>query len=147
MTEAGRRDIVLVVNDSPDSLRMVATALAPADVNVLVALDGRAALGILGVLACLAMGTSNRDIAALLGLSPRTVDRHPGQIYRKQGVENRAAAEVRAKRAQHVHFLFPGLHQVGRRTPSPSRACQPPRPAAWMRSPTPGHCPRCSTPA
>ena len=38
------------------------------------------------------MGKTNRDIAQILGLSPRTVDKHLEQIYAKLGVENRTAA-------------------------------------------------------
>ncbi len=37
-------------------------------------------------------GKTNRDIAQILGLSPRTVDKHLEQIYSKLGVENRTAA-------------------------------------------------------
>jgi DNA-binding NarL/FixJ family response regulator len=44
------------------------------------------------VLSWLSKGKTNRDIAQILGLSPRTVDKHLEQIYAKLGVENRAAA-------------------------------------------------------
>jgi DNA-binding CsgD family transcriptional regulator len=44
------------------------------------------------VLAWLSKGKTNRDIAQILGLSPRTVDKHLEQIYSKLGVENRTAA-------------------------------------------------------
>ncbi|OAI25628.1 DNA-binding response regulator [Methylosinus sp. R-45379] len=44
------------------------------------------------VLLWLSRGKSNADIAAILGLSPRTVDKHLEQIYKKMGVENRTAA-------------------------------------------------------
>jgi DNA-binding NarL/FixJ family response regulator len=44
------------------------------------------------VLAWLARGKSNRDIAEILGLSPRTVTKHVEQIFAKMGVENRTAA-------------------------------------------------------
>jgi len=40
----------------------------------------------------LSKGKTNRDIAQILGLSPRTVDKHLEQIYAKLGVENRTAA-------------------------------------------------------
>src|SRR5579859_1274844 len=39
------------------------------------------------VLAWLSKGKTNRDIAQILGLSPRTVDKHLEQIYAKLGVE------------------------------------------------------------
>ncbi len=44
------------------------------------------------VLQWLSKGKTNRDIAQILGLSPRTVDKHLEQIYSKLGVENRTAA-------------------------------------------------------
>lgn len=50
------------------------------------------------VLSWLSKGKTNRDIAQILGLSPRTIDKHLEQIYAKLGVENRtAAAAVAAK--------------------------------------------------
>ena len=51
------------------------------------------------VLAWIARGKPNRDIAEILGLSPRTVNKHLEQIYAKIGVENRAAAAAIAVRA------------------------------------------------
>lgn len=44
------------------------------------------------VLLWLGRGKTNRDIAEILGLSPRTVNKHLELIYTKLGVENRAAA-------------------------------------------------------
>lgn len=44
------------------------------------------------VLALLADGRSNREIAADLGLSPKTVNRHVENIFNKLGVSSRAAA-------------------------------------------------------
>jgi DNA-binding NarL/FixJ family response regulator len=44
------------------------------------------------VLLWIARGKSNRDIAEILDLSPRTVNKHLEQIYAKLGVENRASA-------------------------------------------------------
>jgi DNA-binding response OmpR family regulator/DNA-binding CsgD family transcriptional regulator len=51
------------------------------------------------VLSWLAKGKTNRDIAQILGLSPRTVDKHLEQIYAKLGVENRTAAAAIATSA------------------------------------------------
>ncbi|MGY3388501.1 DNA-binding NarL/FixJ family response regulator [Bradyrhizobium sp. USDA 3311] len=51
------------------------------------------------VLAWLSKGKTNRDIAQILGLSPRTVDKHLEQIYAKLGVENRTAAAAIATSA------------------------------------------------
>lgn len=50
------------------------------------------------VLTWLARGKSNRDIAEILGLSPRTVNKHLETIYDKLGVENRTAAAMLALR-------------------------------------------------
>jgi DNA-binding CsgD family transcriptional regulator len=50
------------------------------------------------VLMWIARGKSNRDIAEILNLSPRTVNKHLEQIYSKLGVENRASAAALAVR-------------------------------------------------
>jgi DNA-binding response OmpR family regulator/DNA-binding CsgD family transcriptional regulator len=50
------------------------------------------------VLLWLARGKSNRDIAEILSLSPRTVNKHLEQIYTKLGVENRTSAAALAVR-------------------------------------------------
>jgi DNA-binding NarL/FixJ family response regulator len=51
------------------------------------------------VLAWLAQGKSNRDIAEILDLSTRTVTKHIEQIFQKLGVENRTAAALAALKA------------------------------------------------
>jgi DNA-binding NarL/FixJ family response regulator len=50
------------------------------------------------VLLWIARGKSNRDIAEILSLSPRTVNKHLEQIYAKLGVENRTSAAALAVR-------------------------------------------------
>ncbi|MDF2864995.1 MAG: DNA-binding response regulator [Achromobacter mucicolens] len=50
------------------------------------------------VLRWLAKGKTNRDIAEILGMSPRTVNKHLEHIYIKLGVETRAAAAALAVR-------------------------------------------------
>jgi DNA-binding CsgD family transcriptional regulator len=50
------------------------------------------------VLLWLSRGKSNRDIAEILGLSPRTINKHLEQMFEKLGVENRAAATALAVR-------------------------------------------------
>jgi len=50
------------------------------------------------VLLWIARGKSNRDIGQILGMSPRTVNKHLEQVYVKLGVENRAAAAAIAVR-------------------------------------------------
>ena len=47
------------------------------------------------VLLWVSRGKTNRDIADILGLSPRTVNKHLEQIFAKIGVENRAGAAIR----------------------------------------------------
>jgi DNA-binding NarL/FixJ family response regulator len=51
------------------------------------------------VLWWLSKGKANRDIAQILGLSPRTVDKHNEHIYAKLAVENRKAAAAIAANA------------------------------------------------
>ena len=51
------------------------------------------------VLVWIARGKSNRDVAEILGLSPRTVNKHLEQVFAKLGVENRASAAAAALRA------------------------------------------------
>ncbi len=54
------------------------------------------------VLDWVAAGKTNRDIAAILGASPRTVEKHLERVYEKLGVETRTAAVMRVvKRARH----------------------------------------------
>lgn len=57
------------------------------------------------VLSWLSNGKTNRDIAQILGLSPRTVDKHLEQIYAKLGVENRTAAATIAVKALNRDYL------------------------------------------
>jgi len=47
------------------------------------------------VLEWIAAGKTDRDIADILGISPRTVHKHLQRIYEKLGVENRTAAAAR----------------------------------------------------
>ncbi len=50
------------------------------------------------VLLWISRGKSNREIGEILGISPRTVNKHLEQVFVKLGVENRAAAAARAVR-------------------------------------------------
>jgi DNA-binding NarL/FixJ family response regulator len=79
---------------------MLARVAPAADASPAAVLSG--ALGVsereAEVLGWLARGKSNRDIAAILDLSPRTVTKHVEQIFAKIGVENRTAAAARAIR-------------------------------------------------
>ncbi|MEM1075415.1 MAG: DNA-binding response regulator [Pseudomonadota bacterium] len=51
------------------------------------------------VLYWLSMGKTNRDIAQILSLSSRTINKHLEQIFQKMGVDNRTSAAVSADRA------------------------------------------------
>jgi DNA-binding NarL/FixJ family response regulator len=44
------------------------------------------------IVACLLLGTSNKEVAGHLGLSPNTVHVHLGRIFRKLNVHSRAEA-------------------------------------------------------
>ena len=50
------------------------------------------------VLSWLAKGKTNRDIAEILGMSPRTVNKHLEHVFEKLGVETRSAAAAIADR-------------------------------------------------
>lgn len=50
------------------------------------------------VLLWIANGKPNRDIGEILGISPRTVNKHLEQVFAKLGVENRASAAALAIR-------------------------------------------------
>jgi DNA-binding response OmpR family regulator/DNA-binding CsgD family transcriptional regulator len=48
------------------------------------------------VLLWISRGKSNREISEILGISPRTVNKHLEQIFEKMGIENRASAAAAA---------------------------------------------------
>ncbi|MEL6640713.1 MAG: DNA-binding response regulator [Pseudomonadota bacterium] len=54
------------------------------------------------VLFWLTLGKTNRDISAILSLSPRTVNKHLEQVFQKMGVDNRTSAAVTADRILHA---------------------------------------------
>ena len=96
---AGAVELTLVGPIGPDEVLLRLSEAAP--VGEAAALRRR--LGVTAreaeVLLWLARGKQNRDIADILGLSPRTVDKHLEQIYAKLDVENRVAAAAAAMRA------------------------------------------------
>jgi DNA-binding response OmpR family regulator/DNA-binding CsgD family transcriptional regulator len=53
------------------------------------------------VLLWIARGKSNKDISGVLGISPRTVNKHLEQVFQKLGVENRASAAAMTVQALH----------------------------------------------
>ncbi len=48
------------------------------------------------VLLWISRGKSNREISEILGIAPRTVNKHLEQIFEKMGIENRASAAAAA---------------------------------------------------
>jgi len=46
----------------------------------------------------IAKGKTNRDVGEILGMSPRTVNKHLEHVFEKLGVETRAAAAALASR-------------------------------------------------
>jgi DNA-binding CsgD family transcriptional regulator len=100
LTPSGGAPLRLALIGRSGSNAMLARIAPAADASPAAALS--AALGVTEreaeVLGWLARGKSNRDIAAILNLSPRTVTKHVEQIFSKIGVENRTAAAARAIR-------------------------------------------------
>ncbi len=74
----------LPLNASPETDRLLQASLTPRETEVLT---------------WLARGKTNRDIAEILGMSHRTVNKHLEHIFEKLGVETRAAAAALATRA------------------------------------------------
>jgi DNA-binding CsgD family transcriptional regulator len=94
-----RRLTVRLMSEPPDHvllLRETATRLKPAELLGL-GLSRREA----EVLAWAAGGKTNPAIAALLHISPRTVQTHLEGVYRKLGVDTRTAAAARALETMH----------------------------------------------
>lgn len=54
----------------------------------------------------LAKGKTNREIAQILSMSPRTVNKHLEQLFRKLGVENRTAAATMALQCLQKHRVI-----------------------------------------
>lgn len=74
----------LPLNASPETDRLLQASLTPRETEVLT---------------WLARGKTNRDIAEILGMSHRTVNKHLEHVFEKLGVETRAAAAALATRA------------------------------------------------
>ncbi|TXH59443.1 MAG: response regulator transcription factor [Burkholderiaceae bacterium] len=73
---------VLEPGEAPPS-RLASAALTPRETEVL---------------SWIAKGKTNRDVAEILGMSPRTVNKHLEHVFEKLGVETRAAAAALASR-------------------------------------------------
>jgi DNA-binding response OmpR family regulator/DNA-binding CsgD family transcriptional regulator len=75
--------LTLTPPDSASAQRLREIALTPRETEVL---------------SWLAKGKTNRDIADILGMSPRTVNKHLEHVFEKLGVETRSAAAAIAGR-------------------------------------------------
>ncbi len=76
---------LLAVRDAgtQDAARLATASLTPRETEVL---------------SWIAKGKTNRDVAEILGMSPRTVNKHLEHVFEKLGVETRAAAAALASR-------------------------------------------------
>ncbi len=84
-------EVVSVMDGREYLLRLTAVHQVDEDTRLLrqhFAVTGREA----DVLLWIAKGKTNREIAQILDMSPRTVNKHLEQIFRKLGVENRTSA-------------------------------------------------------
>jgi len=88
----GRLELALVTRSGPDEwLFRIAEIRAGAEERRLAARHGltdREA----EVLLWISRGKANREISEILGISPRTVNKHLEQVFEKMGIENRASA-------------------------------------------------------
>jgi DNA-binding CsgD family transcriptional regulator len=87
------RLVVQYERDERQELLTLAEHMAGEDAAALAALEltGRE----VEVLRWVVQGKTNSDVAAILGLSPRTVNKHLEHLYQKLGVETRTAAMLR----------------------------------------------------
>ena len=70
-------------DDAPSASRLATASLTPRETEVL---------------SWIAKGKTNRDVGEILGMSPRTVNKHLEHVFEKLGVETRAAAAALASR-------------------------------------------------
>jgi len=73
----------LEANDAQPPSRLSTASLTPRETEVL---------------SWIAKGKTNRDVGEILGMSPRTVNKHLEHVFEKLGVETRAAAAALASR-------------------------------------------------
>jgi DNA-binding response OmpR family regulator/DNA-binding CsgD family transcriptional regulator len=91
LSQALSVEVVSVMDGREYLLRLTAVHQVDQDTRLLrqhFAVTGREA----DVLLWIAKGKTNREIAQILDMSPRTVNKHLEQIFRKLGVENRTSA-------------------------------------------------------
>lgn len=89
--ESGARRLDATRIDEPSRPGACVVALVPDAATRLTAREAE-------VLSWVARGKTNRDIAEILGMSPRTVNKHLEHVFEKLGVETRTAAAAAARR-------------------------------------------------
>lgn len=102
---AGETIVLIVCEDITERKRMegeLAKAREELELKVELQLKSEAAYGLtfreLTVLHLVAAGSSDKDIAVTLGISPHTVGKHVGNILTKMGAPSRSEASARAVR-------------------------------------------------
>jgi DNA-binding NarL/FixJ family response regulator len=92
----GRLELKMLLRSSPDEwLFRIAEIADGAEERLLAQRHGltdREA----DVLLWISRGKANREISEILGISPRTVNKHLEQVFEKMGIENRASAAAAA---------------------------------------------------
>jgi DNA-binding response OmpR family regulator/DNA-binding CsgD family transcriptional regulator len=100
LTEDGHRfDFSYLGQTGPDEFLLRVTDSLPGGEEAFLKTHLSLTLREADVLLWIGRGKSNRDISEILGISPRTVNKHLEQIYEKLGVENRASAAALAAKA------------------------------------------------
>jgi len=110
------RDRMLLLNELPSKLFASYLGKAGNDEHLMRLVDGkiesqteplRTQFGVTEreaeVLLWIANGKTNREIGTILSMSPRTVNKHLEQIFRKLSVENRTSAAAMALKAMSGH--------------------------------------------
>ena len=87
----GRIEFTLVSQSAGERLFLLAEAREGEEERVLAQRHGLTSREA-EVLLWISRGKPNREISDILGISPRTVNKHLEQIFEKLGVENRASA-------------------------------------------------------
>ncbi len=94
----GRLDLVLIGRGSADEWLFRIARISELDEERALAQRHGLTLREAEVLLWLSRGKPNREISEVLGISPRTVNKHLEQVFEKMGVENRASATASAVR-------------------------------------------------
>lgn len=96
MFAGGRLELLVLARSSPSEWLLRIAEIADGAEERLLAqrhgLTDREA----DVLLWISRGKANREISEILGISPRTVNKHLEQVFEKMGVENRASAAAAA---------------------------------------------------